>query len=111
MQAGDIALLNMLQPDGSKKNRPVLLLKKVLPFNDWIVCAVSSQIHQEVVGFDYKILNSDQIFSTTGLKQSSIIRLGMISTVATSSILGIIGNIPATTLDTLKKRLANHIAA
>lgn len=111
MQAGDIALLNMLQPDGSKKNRPVLLLKTVLPFNDWLVCAVSSQIHQEVVGFDYKILNTDQNFSITGLKQSSIIRLGMISTVAKSSLLGVIGNVPEFVLTTLKKTLAAHIAS
>ena len=111
MQAGDIALLNMLQPDGSKKPRPVLLLKQVKPFNDWIVCAVSTQLHQEVKGFDYLILYSDADFAATGLKQSSLIRLGMISTVSKSSMPGVIGNISATSLQTLKKRLATHIAS
>lgn len=110
MQAGDIALLNMQQPDGSKKARPVLLLKQVKPFNDWIVCAVSSQLHQEVKGFDYLILDTDADFAATGFKQSSLIRLGMISTVSKSSIPGVIGKIPSTALQTLKKRLAAHFA-
>ena len=109
MQEGDIALLNMVQPDGSKKPRPVLLIKQVKPFNDWIVCAVSKQLHQEVKGFDHVILYTDTEYTATGLKQSSVIRLGMISTVSKSSIPGVIGKISPSVLQTLKKRLAAHI--
>lgn len=111
MQAGDIALLQMQQPDGSKKNRPVLLIKQVKPFDDWIVCAVSTQLHQQVKGFDYLILDTDAGFPATGLKQSSLIRLGMISTVSKSSMPGTIGHIPASVLQILKKTLAAHIAS
>jgi mRNA interferase MazF len=111
MQEGDIALLNMLQPDGTKKNRPVLLIKQVKPFNDWIVCAVSTQLHQEVKGFDYLVLDSYTDFSATGFKQSSLVRLGMISTVSKSSVPGVIGNISSSILQTLKKRLAAHIVS
>lgn len=110
MQAGDIALLNMVQPDGSKKSRPVLLIKQVKPFDDWIVCAVSTQLHQEVKGFDHLVSDTDTDFAATGFKQSSLIRLGMISTVSKNSMPGVIGNIPATILQALKKRLAGHIA-
>ena len=111
MQEGDIALLNMPQPDGTKKSRPVLLLKQVKPFNDWTVCAVSTQLHQEVKGFDHVILESDKDYAGTGFKQSSVIRLGMISTVAKSSIPGVIGKIPTSVLQTLKKRLATHLSS
>ncbi len=111
MKEGDIALLTMLQPDGTKKNRPVLLFKQIKPFNDWIVCAVSTQLHQEVKGFDYLILDNQADFAATGFKQSSLVRLGMISTVSTSTIPGVIGNIPSLALQTLKKRLAAHIAS
>ncbi len=111
MQAGDIALLNMLHPDGTKKPRPVLLLKQVKPFNDWIVCAVSTQLQQEVKGFDIVILNTDADFAATGFKQSSVIRLGMISTVSKGSIPGVIGRISSTALQMLKKRLAAHISS
>jgi mRNA interferase MazF len=110
MQGGDVALLHMSQPDGTKKHRPVLLLKQVRPFDDWIVCAVSTQLHQEVKGFDHLILDTSVEFAATGFKQSSIIRLGMISTVSKSSMPGVIGKISATILQTLKERLAAHIA-
>lgn len=109
MQEGDIALLNMMQPDGSVKHRPVLLLKKVPPFQDWIVCAVSSQLHQEVKGFDHPILQKDPDFPTTGLRQSSLVRLGMLSTVAKSALPGSIGRLSAAIVQTLKKKLAAHL--
>jgi mRNA interferase MazF len=111
MQEGDIALLKMLQPDGSKKNRPVLLVKQVKPFDDWMVCAVSTQLHQEVKGFDCIILDSDTGFTTTGFKQSSLIRLGIISTVSNSSMPGTIGKISSSLLKNLKQRLAAHIVS
>lgn len=109
MQEGEIALLNMVQPDGSIKRRPVLLLKEVPPYQDWIVCAVSSQLQQEVKGFDHPILQIDPDFGVTGLRQSSLVRLGMLSTVAKSTLPGSIGRISPLTLQALKKRLASHI--
>lgn len=109
MQEGEIALLNMVQPDGSIKHRPVLLLKQVPPFQDWIVCAVSSQLHQEVKGFDHPIMQTDDDFPATGLRQSSLIRLGMLSTVAKSNLPGSIGQLSAPILQRLKKRLAAHL--
>lgn len=110
MKAGDIALLLMQQPDGTRKNRPVLLLKQVKPFDDWIVCAISSQLHQQVKGFDLLILDTDPAFPATGLKQSSLVRLGMLSTVSKTSLPGTIGSVPSTLLQALKKTLAAHIA-
>jgi mRNA interferase MazF len=107
MQEGDIALLNMIQPDGSTKHRPVLLLKKVPPFQDWIVCAVSSQLHQEVKGFDHPILQTDPDFRATGLRQSSLVRLGMLSTVAKSTLPGSIGQLSTPIVKGLRKKLAN----
>lgn len=109
MQEGEIALLNMVQPDGTIKRRPVLLLKEVPPYQDWIVCAVSSQLQQQVKGFDHPILQNDPDFGATGLRQSSLVRLGMLSTVATSTLPGTIGRLSPPILQTLKKRLATHI--
>lgn len=50
MKDGDICIHKVAQPDGSFKMRPVLLLKQMPPFGDWIVCAISSQLRQEVKG-------------------------------------------------------------
>ena len=109
MKPGDIALLAMQQVDGRTKNRPILLLKQMPPFNDWLVCGISTQLHQECKGFDFVILNTDVIFSQTGLKGSSLTRLGFLDVIPVSSIPGSIGNIDSVTLKLLLKRLANHI--
>ena len=34
------------------KPRPAILLRRMPPFGDWLICGVSSQVHQQVVGFD-----------------------------------------------------------
>jgi mRNA interferase MazF len=52
MKEGDIVLTSILQADGQKKNRPALFLREMPPFNDLLVCGISTQIHQEVAGFD-----------------------------------------------------------
>ena len=52
MKEGDICIHKVAQPDGSFKMRPVLLLKQMRPFGDWIVCAISTQLRQEVKDFD-----------------------------------------------------------
>jgi mRNA interferase MazF len=52
MNKGDIAKARLQQADGSFKIRPVLLLKQMPPFNDWLVCGISSQLRQFVPNFD-----------------------------------------------------------
>lgn len=111
MLEGDIAIINMPQPDGTIKVRPVLLIKLVKPFNDWTVCAISTQLHQEVKGFDLVIMKGDSSFSATGLKDSSVIRLGMLATVSKNIIPGAIGKVLTAELNVLKKRLANHFSS
>ena len=93
MIPGDIVLIEMPQRDGRKKRRPALVLTLVPPFDDCLVCGISSQIHQEVVGFDYVLRQSDRGFAATGLKSYSLIRLGFVTTVSKNKIPGIIGHI------------------
>ena len=40
MKDGDICIHKVAQPDGTFKIRPVLLLKQMPPYGDWIVCAI-----------------------------------------------------------------------
>jgi mRNA interferase MazF len=109
MKQGDIALFSVRQADGQFKNRPVLLLKKMPPFNDWLVCGVSSQLRQEHKGFDYVILDTDPIFVNTGLRGSSLVRLGFLDVIPQTAFPGSIGNIDESILKLLLKRLANHL--
>jgi mRNA interferase MazF len=45
MNEGDIALTALPQSDGSVKPRPAVLLRRMPPFGDWLVCGVSTQLH------------------------------------------------------------------
>ena len=52
MKEGDIVLASLPQADGFTKNRPILLLREMHEYGDFLVCGISSQLHQEVNGFD-----------------------------------------------------------
>lgn len=63
MKAGDIVLTPIPQADGQVKNRPALLLCQLPPFDDLLVCGVSTQLRHEVVGFDETITQQDDDFA------------------------------------------------
>jgi len=50
-------------------------------------------------------------FSESGLKTSSLVRLGMIATIPTTAMLGTMGNISNDRLTRLKERLSKHIGS
>ena len=110
MKAGDIAIFSIQQANGQFKNRPVLLLKQMPRFNDWLVCGISSQLHQEHKGFDHVILDDDPIYPQTGLKSSSVFRLGFLDVIPKNSLPGSIGNVDLATVKLLLKRLATHLS-
>ena len=69
MKSGDIVLASLPQADGKTKLRPALVLKQMLPYKDLLVCGISTQINQEVLGFD-EIINANDIdFIESGLIQ------------------------------------------
>lgn len=109
LKAGDIVLVAMLQADGIRKKRPALLLKQMPPFNDWLLCGISTQLRQEVEGFDELLEASAPYFPSTGLKATSLIRLGYISTLPSKMIVGSIGELPSSLYVDLLIRLRDHL--
>ena len=93
MNEGDIALAPLPQADGQIKNRPVVLLRRLPPFGDFLVCGVSSQIHQRVADFDETIAPADRDFAASGLKAASLIRLGFLAVLPEPALLGKIGSL------------------
>jgi mRNA interferase MazF len=93
MNEGDVALTPIPQADGFTKPRPVILLLLMPPFGDWLVCGLSTQLHQKVVGFDETIEPSHPDFPQSGLKAASLIRLGFLAVLPAKQILGILGSI------------------
>jgi mRNA interferase MazF len=111
MKAGEIALAQLQQADGRPKTRPVLVFTRMPPFSDHLVCALSSKLQHECIGFDEVIASGDDDFPDSGLKVSSLIRLGMVATIPSSAMLGILGRISEERLNRLRSRLARHIMA
>lgn len=109
MNEGDVVLTPLPQADGRVKNRPAIVLRRMPPFGDLLVCGVSTQLHQEVVGFDEPIDPSHADFSTSGLKAPSLIRLGFLAVLPTSSFIGVIGAISSERHRRLLTRLCQHL--
>lgn len=95
MREGDVLLASLVQGDGTVKDRPVLFLLRMPPFQDLLVCGVSSQIQQAVPDFDETIVPTDPDFRTSGLKAASLIRLGYLAVLPRSEFKGRIGSISA----------------
>jgi mRNA interferase MazF len=109
MQEGDICLAAISQADGQRKVRPVLLIKRLPRYSDFLVCGISNQLRQEVPGLDEIIATGDPDFEQSGLKCSSLIRLGFVATLETRRIAGVIGNIAALRQQRLLGVLADYL--
>jgi mRNA interferase MazF len=99
----------LTQADGQLKNRPALFLRVMPPYNDALLCGISTQLHQQVPDFDERITEADNDYEASGLVAASIVRLGFLSVVPQSKIVGSIGAVSPTRhrrlLDTLSRYL------
>ena len=109
-KSGQIVLFKFPQTDlAVGKSRPSLLIAPVpSSFDDWLVCMISTQIRQAIT-VDEIISPTDVDFSQSGLKTESVFRLTRLAVVSESIFLGTIGEISASRLIKIKKRLANWI--
>jgi mRNA interferase MazF len=112
-QAGQVVLFRFPQTDLEEgKLRPALLLGR-LPgeYDDWLICMISSQIRRYVPGFDEVVQETDADFAGSGLKVSSVIRVGRLAVVEGEILLGAIGQIPSERLQRIKSRLAKWLTS
>ncbi len=110
MKESDVVIVAMPQADGSVKNRPTIILREMPPFQDMLVCGVSSQLRQEVKDFDEIISPADSDFAASSLIGKSLIRLGFLTVVPQSQIVGVIGSISSIRHQRLLKKLSNYLA-
>lgn len=111
MTGGDVALTPLPQSDGRIKPRPAILLRQMPPFGDWLICGVSTQLHQQVVGFDDIIEPTHQDFKASGLKAASLIRLGFLTVLPAEHFLGVLGTIDSARHEQLLHRLSTYLVA
>lgn len=109
MKEGDVVLTPLPQADGRTKNRPVVVLRAMPPHGDLLVCGVSTRLRQEVAGFDEVVRQQDADYSASGLKAPSLIRLGFLGVLPTTSFSGAIGSIGQERHRRLLERLAKHL--
>lgn len=81
------------------------------PFNDLLVCGISSQLRPEVEGFDETISTGDPDFDGTGLAVASLIRLEFVTTVPLSAVKGSIGAVNTTRYRRLLGTLAGYLSS
>lgn len=109
MKGGDIVKAVLNQTDGKIKYRPVLLLKKMPPFDDWLVCGITSKLQNKVDQFDILLNEDDKDFKETGLIMTSLIRLGFLAVIPEKVIEGTIGSISSENYLRLLKNLITHL--
>ena len=110
---GDIVLARIPNTDLTEgKKRPVVLIKPCPSYpDDWVVCVVSSQLHQAEAQLDIVIDTEDSDFGATGLTRSSVIRVTRLAVADESLLVGSIGNLSPARLSELKNNLSNWIAS
>ena len=109
MKEGDVVLTPLPQADGKIKNRPAVFLREMPPFQDILVCGVSTQVHQLAPDFDEIITRQDSDFSTSGLLAESLVRLGFLAVLPRKNIVGSIGAIAPERHARLLRKLSRHL--
>lgn len=111
IKEGQIALFHFpYSNQSSGKLRPALVIRKLPgPFEDWLICMISTQLSQKVEGIDEFIRSEDQDFNESGLKAPSIFRVSRLAVVEQSILLGVIGEISFERLSLIKSSLSNWI--
>lgn len=109
MNEGDVVLTVLPQADGRLKHRPAAALRKMPPFDDWLVCGITTQRHHEAEGFDDPIGPEHDDYTASGLKAPSLIRLGFLAVLPEGRLLGVIGSLGQERHRRLLDRLCDHL--
>jgi mRNA interferase MazF len=109
MKEGDVILSPIPQANGIIKNRPIVILREIPPYKDFLVCGISSQLNQSVQGFDEIISPEDTDFVSSGLKTKSLLRLGFLAVLPRSCIIGSIGSISPERHKNLLRKLSDYL--
>lgn len=112
IQEGQIVLFSFPQTDqAAGKLRPALALRS-LPgeHNDWLICIISTRLHQQVPEMDELVLETNPDFAQTGLKTTSLIRITRIAVVCGDLLHGAVGNLATDRLERIRARLGQWIS-
>ncbi len=78
-------------------------------FNDWLICMISSQLHQQLPELDEIITPEDSDFQQSGLKLPSVIRASRLAVVDENILLGKLAEIDSVRLSRIKEKISKWI--
>jgi mRNA interferase MazF len=109
---GQVVLFRFFQTDQQQgKLRPALVLRE-LPgqYDDWLICMISSRLHQRIQQLDEIINSEDSDFIQSGLKLPSVIRAGRLAVVDKDILIGELGQVAFERLSRVRQNLSKWIA-
>lgn len=111
IRGGQLVLLFFPQTDQAVGTlRPTLVLRRLPgPYDDWLVCMISSRLRHEVSGLDEIVREIDPDFADTGLKTTSVIPVTRVAVVSADILHGAIGTLNEERLARIRTRVANWI--
>ncbi len=111
VREGQVVLFRFAQTDQTPgKLRPALVIRQVPGHHDdWLICMISTQLSQKIENFDEIISARDNDFISSGLKQTSLIRIFRLAVVERKILLGTIGTIDSTRLTRIKNNLSRWL--
>lgn len=111
IEEGQIVLFRFPQTDLREgKLRPALVIRKVPDeYDDWLICMISSRLHQKHTELDEVIGPEDKDFRDSGLKTTSVIRASRLAVIEREILLGKIGNITPERLQRIKDKISKWI--
>ena len=111
MNPGDVVLIPLPQlGGGSSKLRPALVVVLLPgPYQNVLLCGISTQLHLLLPNWDDLIQTTDSDFAASGLHQESVIRLSYLYAADASEITGVIGSVDPIRLARVRTRLADHL--
>jgi mRNA interferase MazF len=113
IKEGDIVLFRF--PNTNQllgKLRPALVLRENPgPYNDWLICMISTRLSQQIDGLDEIISSVDNDFKESGLKSSNLIRVSRLAVVDQDVLLGVIGKIGFSRLRGIRRVISDWISA
>ena len=109
MKEGNIILASIPQANGEIRNRPVLILRQMPKFQDFLVCDISTQLKQYTSNFDEIISPGDDDFQASGLVRESVIRLTFLTVLYRNMISRSIGPIASERQQRLLYNLSQYL--
>ena len=114
MKPGSVVLLRIpgAAEGGTRpKLRPALVIAVLPgPYQNLLVCGVSTRLQDMEPDWDEVIADSDADFATSGLHRTSAIRPSFLAAVVSAVVAGRIGEVSTARLERVIARLVRHLS-